>query len=105
MSIQLADLHTNYVVFAKNEQTAHTKMFQITYNFEYKVWYLASKNGSMFCDLNEPNPPPLPASKEWQKYFFNPEKLKANKYETAETAFAVLSEWANKFNHTLTVLY
>ncbi len=101
MSIQLADLYTTYVVFARNEQTAHVKIFQIAYNFEHKVWYLASKNGSMFCDLNEPNPPPLPASKEWQKYFFNPEKLKANKYETAEQALAVLQAWADKFGYTL----
>lgn len=101
MSIQLADLYTTYVVFARNAQTAHAKIFQIAYNFEYKVWYLATKKGSMFCDLNEPNPPPLPANKEWQKYFFNPEKLKANKYETAEQALAVLQAWADKFGYTL----
>jgi hypothetical protein len=40
---------------------------------------------------------------DWDN-FFDTEEYQEHKHPTAEAAFAVLTEWANKFNHTLTIL-
>lgn len=102
MSIQLADLYTTYVVFARNEKTKKGFDFTIVRSLKYNIWYLSSQNEiALCCKLDSPSPLIIFTRSEFRSLFFESNKLDAYKYETAEQALAVLQAWADKFGYTL----
>lgn len=109
MSIQLADLYTTYVVFAKKKESSKAWVlsfdFTIVRSLKYNIWYLSSQNDcALFCNLDSPNPLKIISRIEFKEVFFESNKLDAHKYETAEQALAVLQAWADKFGYVLSAL-
>lgn len=105
MSIQLADLYTTYVVFAKNKKAKQSYNLTIERSLKYNIWYLSLQNQSaLFVDLNSSHPLILFTRSEFIEQFFESNELDSHKYETAEQALAVLQAWADKFGYVLSAL-
>ena len=90
-----------YIIRAQHNETG--KRFSIMLNdIKCPFWYSCC-GYNLFGNLESSEPAKIMRPQDWD-IFFDTQEYQEHKHPTAEAAFAALTEWANKFNHTLTIL-